>query len=562
MRLPQSLFLLAVAGASARASSDKVARPRGVAPEFAKFYQDTKTFTCISNPAVQIPFSAVNDDFCDCPDGSDEPGTAACSHLSRNSPLTVADRPGHSELELTLALPGYYCKNKGHRPSFIPFQRVNDGICDYELCCDGSDEWARPGGTKCEDRCKEIGKKWRKAEEAKQKSMTAALKKKKQLLAEASRQQQEIQDNISRLEVEIKDAEAKVQGLEANLKVVEEQDRKVVRTKGKGKVNALAGVAKARVQELREGILELRQQRDETLERMKELEEILSKFKIEYNPNFNDEGVKRAVRSWEDYAARDLGDVINNARERDLDEIVKADDKDSGVDWEHWENEEDGCADSDLVYKLAAYLPPSLVEFIEDKVLAVKAILEANGVLGKPSGGSSTESKAVTETRDALKSAQDSLNNLNNKVRDQQSDLDKDYGPAGIFRALKGQCIEKDAGEYKYEHCFLDSTKQVAKKGGSITSMGKFTKIALTTVEELNDAGDLITVEKIALEYENGQSCWNGPNRSTKVVLECGEENEILKTAEDEKCVYSMLVTTPAVCGGGEDDVPRSKDEL
>lgn len=182
--------------------------------------------------------------------------------------------------------------------------------------------------------------------------------------------------------------------------------------------------------------------------------------------------------------------------------------------------------------------------------------------MAKPSTDSTTESKAVTEARDALKSAQDSLNNLNNKIRDQQSDLEKDYGTAGIFRALKGQCIEKDAGEYKYEHCFLDSTKQVAKKGGSVTSMGKFTKIAMTTVEELNEAGDVITVEKIALEYERGQSCWNGPNRSTKVVLECGEQNEILKTAEDEKCVYSMLVTTPAVCRGAEDDVPRSKDEL
>ncbi|KAJ5752480.1 Glucosidase 2 subunit beta [Penicillium odoratum] len=561
MRLPQSLFLLAVAGSSARASSDKAARPRGVAPEFAKFYQDTTTFTCISNPAVQIPFSAVNDDFCDCPDGSDEPGTAACSHLSRNSPLTVADRPGHSDLELTLALPGFYCKNKGHRPSYVPFQRVNDGICDYELCCDGSDEWAHPGGTKCENRCKEIGKKWRKEEETKQKSMIAALKKKKQLLVEANRQQLDIENNVARLEAEIQGAEIKIQGLEADLKVVEEQERKVVRTKGKGKVNALAGVAKARVQELRESILELRQQRDEARERMKELEEILSKFKIEYNPNFNDEGVKRAVRSWEDYAARDLGDVINDAQERDLDEIVKADDKDSGVDWEHWENEEDGCADSDLVYKLAAYLPPSLVNFIEDKVLSAKAFLEENGILAKPNSESTTESKAVTEARDALKSAQDSLNNLKNKIRDQRADLEKDYGTAGIFRALKGQCIEKDAGEYKYEHCFLDSTKQIAKKGGSVTSMGKFTRIGYTTVEELNEAGDVITVEKVALEYERGQSCWNGPNRSTKVVLECGEQNEIIKTAEDEKCVYSMLVTTPAVCLGGEDE-PRSKDEL
>ncbi|KAJ5088259.1 Glucosidase 2 subunit beta [Penicillium angulare] len=562
MRLSQSLFLLTVAGSSAHASSDKAARPRGVGPEFAKFYQETNTFTCISNPAVKIPFSAVNDDFCDCPDGSDEPGTAACSHLSQNSPLTVADRPGHSEMELTLALPGFYCKNKGHRPSYVPFQRVNDGICDYELCCDGSDEWARVGGTKCEDRCKEIGKKWRKEEEQRQKSMTAALKKKKELLVEARRQQADIQKNIAQLQSEIKEADLKVAGLEAALKVVEEQERKVVRTKGKGKVNALAGVAKARVQELREGVLELRQQRDDTLERMKELEEILSKFKIEYNPNFNDEGVKRAVRSWEDYAARELGDGISEDKERDLEEIVKVDGKDSGVDWEHWENEDDGCAESDLVYKLAAYFPPSLVQFIEDKVLSARSFLEDNGILAKPNSDSSSESKAVTDARDALKSAEDSLNRLNNKVNDQQSDLEKDYGSSGIFRALKGQCIEKDAGEYKYEHCFLDSTKQIQKKGGSNMSMGKFTQISITTVEELSETGDVINIEKVALEYERGQSCWNGPNRSTKVILECGEQNEILKIAEDEKCVYSMLVTTPAVCPGGEDEAAPSKDEL
>ena len=230
----------------------------------------------------------------------------------------------------------------------MPFQRVNDGICDYELCCDGSDEWAHVGGTKCEDRCKEIGKQWRKQEEQRQKSMNAALKKKKELLVDAGRQQKEIEDSIAALEVEIKGAELKVEALEADLKTVEEQERKVVRTQGKGKVNALAGVAKGRVQELREGLLDLRRQRDEARERLKELEEILSKFKVEYNPNFNDEGVKRAVRSWEDYAARELGEDVNSAQERDLDEIVKPDGKDSGIDWEHWENLDDGCQESDL----------------------------------------------------------------------------------------------------------------------------------------------------------------------------------------------------------------------
>ena len=317
--------------------------------EVAKYYQDSNTFTCISNPTVQIPFSAVNDDFCDCPDGSDEPGTSACSYLSRNSPLGVADRFGN-EGEIVPALPGFYCKNKGHRPSFVPFQRVNDGICDYEQCCDGSDEWARVGGIKCEDRCKEIGKQWRKHEEQRQKSMIAALKKKKALLVDAGRQQKEIEDHIINLEAEIKGAEVKVEALEAELKAVEKAESKIVRTsgKGKGKINAFAGIAKARVDELRDALLEVRHQRDESQARLKELEEILTKFKIEYNPNFNDEGVKRAVRSWEDYAAREKTEVSNQARDRDLDEIAKADGEDSGIYWEHWEKEEDGCNDSDL----------------------------------------------------------------------------------------------------------------------------------------------------------------------------------------------------------------------
>ncbi|KXG47627.1 uncharacterized protein PGRI_014970 [Penicillium griseofulvum] len=566
MRLPQSLLLLAAAGSAVQAS-DKPVRSRGLGPEFAKFYQDSKTFTCISNPSVKIPFSAVNDDYCDCPDGSDEPGTSACAHISRNSPLTVADRPGNSDLDTALALPGFYCKNKGHRPSYVPFQRVNDGICDYEQCCDGSDEWARVGGTKCEDRCKEIGKQWRKQEEQNQKSMTAALRKKKDLLVDAARQQQEIKDHIVGLEAEIQGAEAKERNLEADLKLAQEQDRKVVRTgKGKGKVNALSKLAKARVDELRNALVDVRRQRDEARERAKELEEILAKVKVEYNPNFNDEGVKRAVRSYEDYAAREQGaEGANDALDRDLDEISKADSEEIGVNWEHWENEEDGCNDTDLVYKLAAYLPPSLVSFIEDRVISFKSFLEENGILPKANTDSTSESKAVTQARDALKAAQETVTSLKNKLRDQRADLEQDYGPASIFRALKGVCISQEAGEYTYEHCFLESTRQNQRKGGNSVSMGKFSHVGTVSVEEVNEAGEVINVDKMMIEYDRGQSCWNGPNRSTKVILECGEENKILKTAEEEKCVYSMLVTSPAACARVEEAgnvVPRSKDEL
>jgi protein kinase C substrate 80K-H len=97
--------------------------------------------------------------------------------------------------------------------------------------------------------------------------------------------------------------------------------------------------------------------------------------------------------------------------------------------------------------------------------MSVKSFLEDSGIVSKSDEDSSSESKAVTQARDALKSAQDSVTELKNKLRDQRADLETDYGPASIFRALKGLCITQDAGEYTYEHCFLQSTKQNQRKG-------------------------------------------------------------------------------------------------
>ncbi|KAF9886021.1 hypothetical protein FE257_012077 [Aspergillus nanangensis] len=545
-------FLLAgvAACSTAVAAASDSARPRGVGPE-----------------SIQIPVSAVNDDYCDCPDGSDEPGTSACAYLSRNSALTAADRPGDSDLEegeeLTTALPGFYCKNKGHRPSYVPFQRINDGICDYDLCCDGSDEWARVGGTKCEDKCKEIGKEWRKKEEQRQKSMTTAMKKKKELLVDAGRQQMEVEDSIKRLEAELQGEEIKAKNLEADLEEIEKQERsKVVKGKKAGKVNVLAQVAKGRVEELRNALEEVRHERDEVRSRVMELEAILSTFKVEYNPNFNDEGVKRAVRGWEDYAVRGTADTLENkARDRDLEEIVKPDSDQTGVNWEQWENEEDSC-EPDTIYKLAAYLPPSFVTFVEDKVSSLRRFLEDNGVLPGSDEGSTPESKAVTQAREAVNAAHSTVKELQKQLKDHKEDLETDYGPASVFRALKNVCITKDAGEYTYEHCFLDQTKQIPKKGGASVRMGSFVSISSVTIDVLNEAGEMVPEQRTSLEYTRGQTCWNGPARSTTVILECGEENQILKIAEDEKCVYSMVISSPAVCPGGEEDVPRGKDEL
>jgi len=267
------------------------------------------------------------------------------------------DLAGAAGSNTTLALPGFYCKNKGHVPTYVPFTQVNDGVCDHDLCCDGTEEWDGVGGVKCQDKCQEIGKEWRKIDEARQRSLGNAGKKRKELVTEAGRLRKEVEDRIQSLGTEIEGSERQVQQLEQELAEVERKEKgKVVRSnvgKKAGKLGVLVGLGKQRTEELKEALLRVRGERDSTMSRLQEVEAILSTFKEEYNPNFNDEGVKRAVRAWEDYAARDKGPGPDAAHDRDLDAISKSD-KDNGLDWEEYESGEE---ESDTDVRKLHHLP-------------------------------------------------------------------------------------------------------------------------------------------------------------------------------------------------------------
>nr|CAG4717052.1 unnamed protein product [Naegleria fowleri] len=118
----------------------------GVGPDLLEKYiqkSEQQQFQCLQSKEM-ISFDSVNDNYCDCKDGSDEPGTSACSNavLSFNSDTK------------------FYCKNKYFKPQYISHSKVNDGVCD---CCDGSDEnfastFGEASMNVCEDTCKELGK--------------------------------------------------------------------------------------------------------------------------------------------------------------------------------------------------------------------------------------------------------------------------------------------------------------------------------------------------------------------------------------------------------------------
>jgi len=205
---------------------------------------------------------------------------------------------------------------------------------------------------------------------------------------------------------------------------------------------------------------------------------------------------------------------------------------------------------------------------VDNQLRALRLTLIENGILADTSSEGGNESKAVTDARTRLSSAKNDLDSQRNDLTSHTADLEKDYGPNDVFRALKGRCISTDSGEYTYEFCFMERTTQKSKKGGGNTNMGTFVRIDRIVVDEdlPADGRGIGSGERIAMRHENGQHCWNGPNRSTTVVLACAEKEEIWKVFEEEKCVYRMEVGTPAVCeaatGKAAMEGEKVRDEL
>ncbi|EOA14720.1 hypothetical protein CARUB_v10028007mg [Capsella rubella] len=125
----QLSFLLLLLVSAIRSNSSPLSNPfLGISPQDEKYYKSSSEIKCMDG-SKKFTKAQLNDDFCDCSDGTDEPGTSACPNGK------------------------FYCRNAGHSPLVLFSSRVNDGICD---CCDGSDEY--DGQVTCPNTCWEAGK--------------------------------------------------------------------------------------------------------------------------------------------------------------------------------------------------------------------------------------------------------------------------------------------------------------------------------------------------------------------------------------------------------------------
>ncbi|VEU20367.1 DEKNAAC101108 [Brettanomyces naardenensis] len=450
---------------------------RGVSPDLLKSkYQPDKDgyFHCLNDSTIAIPFSKVNDDYCDCPDGSDEPGTSACSNGR------------------------FYCINEGFLPHYIPSAWVDDGVCDYELCCDGSDE---PEGT-CENRCKEYAEAYEVETRKNEEKLKKGLQLKSKILEKSREQRQILVQEVEAISGQVVEMENRLQELE------EEKSR-----------SGSAGLKK--VEEIfkpfEDVISGISGQLKEYSERLLVLEDTLRKMNEEYNHNFNDPAVKLAASTFQDYLANH--------------EAVKKEDGDSTGDLNGKLEEVKEQIVKELVEGTTEFGADGLfgrlqqsAEQMMDEFLGVRKERK------KISKGISL-GKLEAEAEDAEKRLKDSRGLLEEKKRD----LERSYGPDDILRS-RTDCITNKFGEYKYRLCFTGKLEQIDGSQHAV-------RIGSYESAEIDEkTGELV------IKYGGGEKCWNGPIRGAEVRAVCGVKDEILTVSEPEKCHYMIEMTSPVAC--------------
>jgi len=539
--LKSRFFLMLMLTVAIYSPSVCASRPKGVRVELASFYNPSSDFKCLDGSNT-IPFIQINDDYCDCEDGSDEPGTSACPNGK------------------------FFCENIGHKNLVIPSSRVGDGVCD---CCDGSDEWE--GKNECSNTCDELGRAAREAAEAANRMAIEGYKVKKSMMNEAKvmldeklAKMQELETKKSELETAKDEKQKLKEEAEAPEKEaldyyrrIEEEEKKRKEEEEKASVDAEALEYFAKLDTDSDGVItlvELQARSGLDTNKDGEVSEEEAKFFLGDKDSFDIESFKESgfallkpYLELENVAPPivDESDDVELAppseeyHEPDHPMMTPAPDSfdpdapdhpmmtpaPDAHEPEDYNDEDDHEEEED--YDISDH------EDEEEDLQQTEEVKE--------------ESKYDEKTQELINTAEaarKAFTDIDRQFRDAEREikqlkesLEKDYGENSVFAVLSGQCFSHTDNEYTYKMCPFDHCSQRGKHGGSETRLGGWG-------EWIGPEGGKYSVMK----FTGGQTCWNGPARSSIVYLHCGSENNLVSVTEPNRCEYEMHFNTPAAC--------------
>lgn len=422
-----------------------IPRIRGVSISKASLYPAGEHFTCFDGKQIkfiQVEYrdshiihiylsicQQLNDEFCDCPDSSDEPGTSAC--------------PGGS----------FYCTNLHHRPKTIVSSRVNDGICD---CCDGSDEYNNTNfNIKCENTCLEMGREEREKTKARQELLKKGSLIKNEMIVRGKALKVERGSKLLELDKRKSEAEAikaekdkiknEVEALENDAlsvyREIEEQEKirqeelnnqeaentfKSYDTNGDGIVDIPEIQSLLAFDKDNDGVVS----EDEAMYFLNEKDKVdLENFKSDSWHKIKSQiMVKDGVFSTSD-----------NQNDDDIESVVENREDDE---------EEEETGEGDVEEQHEEEPRPNEVQYDSQ---TQQLIDQAN------------------QARNELSEAERVIRELENEIKD-LSDVDnREYGLSEEFASLIGECFDFEDREYIYKLCPFERASQQPKDGGSET---------------------------------------------------------------------------------------------
>ncbi|TYZ68085.1 hypothetical protein PybrP1_010027 [[Pythium] brassicae (nom. inval.)] len=493
---------------------------RGISPSLQQTLAAASTFSC-DGGENRFDIWRINDNYCDCADGSDEPGTSACSH--------------------TAAV--FHCANAGFFAQDLPTSRVNDQICD---CCDGSDEYA--SGVRCPATCAERMAAFQTESAEAVKTMEAGEADRKRIEAESAAAWERDQEKKAALAASIAALKAQLEQQEAVTRreeQLESEERAALLREDKRGAAQQLGLLNLSHEQLALVILELVAKGGAVGH-----DELLALLQRVRASNSSSEGESAPLGKSPIEELEDAFQVRDDERKRETERIegLLAERRRAREEAARQLEAEKAAAaseDEDVPGVGADVAPPApaptptthavppaggeetetdddlKIPDVEERPLAV-LVRELNA------DKSHTRAEAVA-AREAAQATREKLQSEESEERKLNAALQLPYGADRVFYSLRDQCHETQSGEYTYSMCFYGEARQ------STTRLGRMAPVLEGGVREV--------------EFTDGDKCWNGPHRSLKVTLECGPlPVELYAVDEPSMCVYTAKMRTPVAC--------------